>query len=163
QGEVSPAPLPQRRPEPPRHLGPRARRPRGGPRRLPPGPHRRAGDARLRAPAAAGPPGEPLHRRPQPLPRRPRPRLRHLPAADLPPPRLADRRSLLHSVEDARRRLEARPALLEMDASYRKAYELLASPRVRRTFDLGQEPTALRDHYGRHRTGQACLLARRLV
>jgi hypothetical protein len=40
---------------------------------------------------------------------------------------------------------------------------LLAAPQVRRAFDLGQEPAALRDRYGRHRTGQACLLARRLV
>ena len=35
--------------------------------------------------------------------------------------------------------------------------------RCRQAFDLGQEPTAVRDRYGRHRPGQACLLARRLV
>ena len=85
------------------------------------------------------------------------------PAADLPPPRLGERRSLLRAVEAARRHLQDHPALLEMNASYRQAYELLAAPQVRRAFDLGQEPAALRDRYGWHRAGQACLLARRLV
>jgi len=32
-----------------------------------------------------------------------------------------------------------------------------------RAFDLTQEPTRLRDAYGRNRFGQGCLLARRLV
>jgi hypothetical protein len=82
---------------------------------------------------------------------------------DLPAERLAERRSLLQSVEQVRQRLENRPALLEMSASYRRAYDLLAASQVRQAFDLRQEPVALRDRYGRHRTGQACLLARRLV
>ncbi|MBI1917614.1 MAG: DUF1501 domain-containing protein [Planctomycetes bacterium] len=82
---------------------------------------------------------------------------------DLSAGRLAGRRSLLQSVERARRHLEDNPALVEMSASYRHAYDLLAAPHVRQAFDLGQEPAALRDRYGRHRTGQACLLARRLV
>jgi Protein of unknown function (DUF1501) len=85
------------------------------------------------------------------------------PRPDLPPQRLGERRALLKSLEDARARLEGNRALLEMSTSYRKAYELLASPQVRKAFDLNQEPAALRDRYGRHRTGQACLLARRLV
>src|SRR2546423_3978256 len=50
-----------------------------------------------------------------------------------------------------------------MSASYRHSYDLLAAPHVRRAFDLGQEPSALRDRYGRHRGVQACLLAGRLV
>jgi hypothetical protein len=45
----------------------------------------------------------------------------------------------------------------------RQAAELLADPRVRRAFDLGREPAAIRDGYGRNRHGQSVLLARRLV
>jgi hypothetical protein len=39
----------------------------------------------------------------------------------------------------------------------------VASPEVRRLFDLSKEPARLREHYGRHRLGQSLLLARRLV
>jgi hypothetical protein len=44
-----------------------------------------------------------------------------------------------------------------------RALRLVASPEVRRLFDLAKEPTRLRDRYGRHRLGQSLLLARRLV
>jgi hypothetical protein len=77
--------------------------------------------------------------------------------------RLRGRRSLVTQIDDARRRWERQPGLLEMDASFRQAYELLSARQVRRMFDLTEEPAAVRDRYGRHRTGQACLLARRLV
>ena len=50
-----------------------------------------------------------------------------------------------------------------MDLWYRQAYDLLAAPEARRAFDLTREPAAVRDRYGRYRSGQACLLARRLV
>jgi hypothetical protein len=44
-----------------------------------------------------------------------------------------------------------------------RALTLLASPEVRRLFDLSAEPPRQRDRYGRHRLGQSLLLARRLV
>jgi hypothetical protein len=44
-----------------------------------------------------------------------------------------------------------------------RALQLLASPDVRRLFDLAKEPQPLRERYGRHRLGQSLLLARRLV
>ena len=50
-----------------------------------------------------------------------------------------------------------------MEQSYRQAYDLLAAKQVRQAFDLSYEPLALRERYGLHRSGQACLLARRLV
>jgi len=46
---------------------------------------------------------------------------------------------------------------------YLGAFEMLLSPAVRRAFDLGLEPGAVRDRYGRTKIGQRCLLARRLV
>jgi hypothetical protein len=50
-----------------------------------------------------------------------------------------------------------------MDGHYRGAFELLASPAVRQSFDTSREPDALRDTYGRTKLGGRCLLARRLV
>lgn len=44
-----------------------------------------------------------------------------------------------------------------------QAFELLGSHVVRQAFDVDAEPDTLRDKYGRHKFGQSCLLARRLV
>jgi hypothetical protein len=44
-----------------------------------------------------------------------------------------------------------------------RAFRLLASPEVRRLFDLSREAQRVRARYGRHRLGQSLLLARRLV
>lgn len=54
-------------------------------------------------------------------------------------------------------------AVADRSAFYRQAYDLITSPTAKRAFDLGAEPEALRDRYGRTREGQATLLARRLV
>jgi hypothetical protein len=59
--------------------------------------------------------------------------------------------------------MERNPALLDLDSHYRHAYELLADQHTRVAFDLEREPEVVRDRYGRHRSGQACLLGRRLV
>jgi uncharacterized protein (DUF1501 family) len=51
-------------------------------------------------------------------------------------------------------------------AGHRTAYEQarrLMQPEAAGAFDLDEEPAALRDRYGRHRFGQGCLLARRLI
>ena len=50
-----------------------------------------------------------------------------------------------------------------IDAFYGRALTMLSSPKVKRAFDLSQEPGKLRDAYGRTTYGQSCLLARRLV
>ncbi len=83
------------------------------------------------------------------------------PLPDLPPARLRDRRELLHDLEDGSSRVPGQAA--DLDGLYHQAYALLDAPECRRAFDLGAEPAAVRERYGRHRPGQACLLARRLV
>ena len=50
-----------------------------------------------------------------------------------------------------------------LDRFYSHAFSLMQSGEGRRVFDLSREPEKLRDSYGRHRFGQSCLLARRLV
>ena len=51
----------------------------------------------------------------------------------------------------------------DMETLYQQAYGMLDRPAARRVLELDSEPARIRDRYGRHRAGQACLLARRLV
>jgi hypothetical protein len=79
------------------------------------------------------------------------------------PTRLEGRCSLLEQVN---RRLEAAErggVLHTFDRQWQQAFELVRSPQARRAFRLDQEPTVVRDRYGRSPFGQSCLLARRLV
>ncbi len=84
------------------------------------------------------------------------------PLPDLPLPRATARRSLLQSFDSAAPVLKV-PESQRLDPHYDQAYRLLESPRTQRAFDLSQEPESLRERYGRNQSGQACLLARRLV
>jgi hypothetical protein len=83
--------------------------------------------------------------------------------AELPPVRQEGRRSLLQAIDHYAASLPQNRALMEMDVQYRKAYDFLSSRQGRLAFDLDREPGRVRDRYGRHRSGAACLLARRLV
>lgn len=85
------------------------------------------------------------------------------PPAGMATVRIEARRSLLDTLDATRRTWLNLPAFGEMEGLYHQAYNLLDSPRSRAAFDLDAEPEALRDRYGRHRSGQACLLARRLA
>ncbi|MEZ5966146.1 MAG: DUF1501 domain-containing protein [Planctomycetota bacterium] len=55
------------------------------------------------------------------------------------------------------------PAERERDAFVQQALAMRSDPEVSAAFDLAREPAAVRERYGRHRLGQSCLLARRLV
>lgn len=85
------------------------------------------------------------------------------PRPDVPEVRLQGRRRLLESIDSAMRQWERYEGPAAATLKYRQAFEVLASPKCRQAFDLSQEPDDLRDRYGRYRSGQACLLARRLV
>ena len=77
--------------------------------------------------------------------------------------RLSRRRSLRDSLDAYRAELERDGERLAMNHLYRQAFELLDSPHSREAFDLSREPREVRERYGAHRSGQACLLARRLA
>jgi hypothetical protein len=79
------------------------------------------------------------------------------------PDRLTARRQLLSSIDAQRRSLEQFANVQSVNAQQQTAFGLLTSPDVRRAFDLGAEPDAVRDRYGRNTHGQCVLLARRLV
>ena len=85
------------------------------------------------------------------------------PHADISAVRLQSRETLLQAVEHNMRLMENQKLGLEKNALYEQAFNMLARQDAREAFDLSREPAALRDRYGRNRSGQACLLARRLV
>ena len=82
-------------------------------------------------------------------------------ASELTFDRLENRRALLRSIDDYRRRQDVR--MDGVSAHQEAAFDLLTSNRVRDAFDISQEPVSIRDMYGRHTFGQSALLARRLV
>tara|TARA_R110002072_G_scaffold302710_2_gene487544 strand:- start:21923 stop:23293 length:1371 start_codon:yes stop_codon:yes gene_type:complete len=75
--------------------------------------------------------------------------------------RLNDRRSLLNSIDQYRRRADG--GMIDMSDQQQSAFNLLTGSVVREAYDMTQEPDGLRDDYGRHTFGQSALLARRLV
>ncbi|MBX7165175.1 MAG: DUF1501 domain-containing protein [Pirellulales bacterium] len=77
--------------------------------------------------------------------------------------RLGDRRGLHASFDRLRRDLDLHGSLRGTDEFRDRALDLLTHPGVIEAFDLSHEPDALRERYGRHLWGQACLLARRLA
>lgn len=83
--------------------------------------------------------------------------------ADVVMSRLDERRGLMREFDSLARQLDREPAFRNLDDVQRQALELVSGSTVRQAFDLSQEPTELRDKYGRHAYGQSALLARRLV
>jgi len=81
----------------------------------------------------------------------------------LPLVRMHERLTLKQSLDQLARDLDGNPRATDLSRLYGQAISFLSSPAARDAFDLEKEPTKLRDRYGRHRSGQALLLARRLV
>ena len=83
--------------------------------------------------------------------------------ADVTLPRVEDRRALHRHLDRLARRVDVSLEYTALDDVQRQAMELTTGSAARHAFDLSEEPTALRDAYGRHAFGQSALLARRLV
>ena len=82
---------------------------------------------------------------------------------DLTLDRMSDRRHLLKAL-DARRKWADLHGLADAYGEFaNEAFEMVTSQVAQRAFDIGSEPDAVRERYGRTRTGQSMLLARRLV
>jgi len=77
--------------------------------------------------------------------------------------RLNERRSLLEQLDDQERLAARAQALGSFSRTQERAFDLLASPRVKRAFDLGCEDPRTLDRYGRTLFGHSTLIARRLV
>ncbi len=77
--------------------------------------------------------------------------------------RLENRRKLMHLIDQQSALLEYSARARGVDATYEKALTMLTSPRMKKAFDLSEEPAQVRERYGHTTYGQSCLLARRLV
>jgi hypothetical protein len=77
--------------------------------------------------------------------------------------RLNDRMHLLRGLDHLRREVDAGDMMGVSDVFNQRALSMITSPVARKAFDLSNEPTELRDRYGRHEWGQRALMARRLV
>lgn len=77
--------------------------------------------------------------------------------------RMNNRRSLLTTIDDARRQFENDPNVDRMNRQHRKAFELLTSARTTGAFDMEKEPRSIRESYGNTINGMSLLMARRLV
>lgn len=84
-------------------------------------------------------------------------------SAEVSPPRLNSRLSLLEQVNRGLDGVDRSEAMARFNQRSRQAFDLLRAGKARRAFDLEREPATLRDRYGRNRWGQSVLLARRLV
>lgn len=88
---------------------------------------------------------------------------------DLTPPdrltltRLKRRRDMVRSLDGYARDVSETPLTSSRDQFTEQAYALLTSSSAQAAFNLGNEPDAVRDRYGRNEFGQSCLLARRLI
>lgn len=85
------------------------------------------------------------------------------PHVDVATGRLNARQTLLEEVEQAAGRLNRDQRGRDKETLYAQAFEMLMKDSTRSAFDLSRESESLRERYGRHRAGQACLLSRRLV
>ncbi len=77
--------------------------------------------------------------------------------------RLLKRRELQKLVDQQARLLEFSEKARGFDDYYERVIGMLTSDRVRKAFDISDEPDAVREKYGRTTYGQSVLLARRLV
>lgn len=85
------------------------------------------------------------------------------PQNDWPTMRLRQRLSLKRSLDSFARELERSATARDLDGLYAQAINMLSSQATREAFRLEAEPDDVRERYGRDRSGQALLLARRLV
>jgi hypothetical protein len=77
--------------------------------------------------------------------------------------RLDERRELLTQLRISGGPLTENQHCRTFSRFQEQAYELLTGAEAKLAFDVGREPAALRDRYGRHPLGQNLLMARRLI
>lgn len=78
--------------------------------------------------------------------------------------RVDRRREILAQVDDLQQSADLQPAAFDaLDEHYRAALNMITAPETKQAFAIEEESNSLRDAYGRHRFGQSCLLARRLI
>jgi hypothetical protein len=82
---------------------------------------------------------------------------------DLNADRFYARRQLLSRIEADKELAPDSSGIRQMQEHYQKAFAMLGSSRVKKAFDVTDEPMTLRERYGMNEYGQSFLLARRLI
>jgi hypothetical protein len=82
---------------------------------------------------------------------------------DLGVERLRGRVRLLGQLDEAFSTAQSQAERATLDAYQAEALNMILSPATRQAFDVGQEPPAMHDRYGRSEMGQVLLLSRRLI
>ena len=78
--------------------------------------------------------------------------------------RVDRRKSILNRIDQLQRSADLQPASFDaLDEHVKTAHRMITSSETKLAFAMDQEPEKLREAYGKHRFGQSCLLARRLV
>ena len=78
--------------------------------------------------------------------------------------RIARRRDMLGEIDALQRKADLQPAAYDaLDEHYQAALNMITAPTTKQAFEIQKEEPRLRDRYGRHKFGQSCLLARRLI
>jgi hypothetical protein len=78
--------------------------------------------------------------------------------------RVGRRRSMLGAIDALQRKADLQPAAYDaLDEHYQAALNMITAPTTKQAFEIHHEEPRLRDRYGRHKFGQSCLLARRLI
>ena len=77
--------------------------------------------------------------------------------------RVTDRRYLLGEFDEAKELIDTGGVADAVDRFTVEAFDMVTSGKAQEAFDVSQEPDSIRDRYGRNRTGQEFLLARRLI
>lgn len=78
--------------------------------------------------------------------------------------RIDRRKKMLTAVDELQRNAELQPEAFDaLDEHYKAALNMITAPETKQAFDIESEDAGLRDRYGRHRFGQSCLLARRMI
>lgn len=78
--------------------------------------------------------------------------------------RVDRRKKMLATVDQLQRGAELQPAAFRaLDEQYETALNMITAQETKKAFDIASEDEKLREAYGKHRFGQNCLLARRLI
>lgn len=78
--------------------------------------------------------------------------------------RMTRRHRMLDAIDELHQRIELQPAAYNaLDEHVKTAFNMITAPETKRAFSIDDEDPRVRDRYGRHRFGQSCLLARRLI
>jgi len=78
--------------------------------------------------------------------------------------RVDRRKKMLAAVDALQRKADLQQAAFNaVDEQYETALNMITAPETKKAFDIASEDDKLRESYGKHRFGQSCLLARRLI